>query len=353
MLERFELMANGGSPPTVIEGRVLVAPPDGVLVEDRRSTLWTLKNEQIKSREKTETPFALLPAEEHGRLLVRELGADFRVQMSDHYLIVSNTSPAYAEWCNGMLERFYAGFFAYWMKHLNMELPEPDSKLLVILLRDQMQFKQFYEKDVGQKTQSSFGYYSIRRNRSVLYDFSGLDEDDAKSSGDVRRALRKVPFNVATMVHEATHQLCFNTGLHTRYADNPVWLMEGLAMYFEAPYFNSSKWNTIGKLTDWRKDATKAYMDSISAGTLASLTLSDDRFRQAETTRDAYTESWALTLYLMKNRENELARYLKSISEKSPLVWDKPEQRLRLLQETIGSPNELAKPVSAYLNRRF
>ena len=285
--------------------------------------------------------------------MLTELGEEFRIQQSDHYLIAFNTPPAYAEWCSGLLEKFYAGFFAYWKKHLNMELPEPDSKLVVVLFRDQAQFKQFYEQDVGQKTQSSFGYYSIRRNRAVLYDFSGLDEDDAKDVGSVRRALKKSPFNVATMIHESTHQLCFNTGLHTRYADNPVWLTEGLAMYFEAPYFGSAKWNTIGRYTDWRKAATKAYKDNVSAGTLTSLMQSDDRFRKAESANDAYTEAWALTLYLMKNREGEFAEYLKAVSGKTPLVWDKPEQRLQLLEKTIGTPDDLAGPVKAYLKRRF
>lgn len=352
MLERFELKATDGAQPMTVEGRVLTTAPDGVLVEDRTSTLWTIKNAQLKSREKTSQPFTWLKPDEHAKHLLAELGPGFKVKMTQHYLLAFNTTPAYAEYCSALLERFYAGFFAYWKKQLNMELSEPDSKLVVILFRDQLQFAKFSRQDVGQKTESPFGYYSIRRNRSVLYDSSGLSEDDASVSS-IRRAMKKAPFKAATIVHEATHQLCFNTNLHTRYADNPVWLAEGLAMYFEAPYFGSSKWSSIGRVTDWRKADTKAYKDNISVGTLTTLTQSNTRFLKPETARDAYTEAWGLTMYLMKNREEQFARYIQAISQKSPLIWDTPEQRLQLLQETIGTPDDLAGPVRAYLKRRF
>ena len=35
--------------------------------------------------------------------------------------------------------------------------------------------------------------------------------------------------NVATIIHEATHQLAYNSGMQRRYADNPMWVSEGLA----------------------------------------------------------------------------------------------------------------------------
>ena len=40
---------------------------------------------------------------------------------------------------------------------------------------------------------------------------------------------------MATIVHEATHQIAFNCGMQQRYADIPLWLCEGMAVYFEAP----------------------------------------------------------------------------------------------------------------------
>ena len=37
------------------------------------------------------------------------------------------------------------------------------------------------------------------------------------------------------MVHEATHQLGYNLGLHNRTGSNPKWIVEGLATVFETP----------------------------------------------------------------------------------------------------------------------
>ena len=49
---------------------------------------------------------------------------------------------------------------------------------------------------------------------------------------------------VSTIVHEATHQIAFNCGLHTRLSDCPRWFSEGIAMYFETPDLRSAKgWN--------------------------------------------------------------------------------------------------------------
>jgi hypothetical protein len=54
---------------------------------------------------------------------------------------------------------------------------------------------------------------------------------------------------VATIVHEATHQIAFNCGLQQRYADIPLWLCEGMAVYFEAPDLTSTRgWRGIGRV---------------------------------------------------------------------------------------------------------
>ena len=37
-----------------------------------------------------------------------------------------------------------------------------------------------------------------------------------------------------TVIHEATHQVAFNTGVHSRLASHPRWAVEGLATVFEA-----------------------------------------------------------------------------------------------------------------------
>ena len=67
------------------------------------------------------------------------------------------------------------------------------------------------------------GYYDRNSNRINLYDMGERAE-----GANWRR-------NAAVLIHEATHQMAFNTGVHSRFCPPPTWLAEGLAMLFEAP----------------------------------------------------------------------------------------------------------------------
>ncbi len=178
----------------------------------------------------------------------------------------------------------------------------------------------------------------------MLYDFASptgitAEQRDKQTVRNIERAVRKIPFNVATAVHEATHQLSFNSGLHTRFADNPVWLTEGLAMYFEsADPGTGSKSIRIGRSNSWRRKGLKTYLRSMSAETVTSLTESDERFRNAETATDAYTEAWALTTYLMNRKQAEFIEFIKSIQAEPRLIWRKPAARIENFESTVGSP---------------
>ncbi len=66
------------------------------------------------------------------------------------------------------------------------------------------------------------GYYFPKTNRCVLFEVGG----GGTASTDWSETER-------TIVHEAVHQLAFNTGVHERLADNPQWIVEGLATMFE------------------------------------------------------------------------------------------------------------------------
>ena len=213
----------------------------------------------------------------------------------DRYLVVSIATPAYTQWCSDQLERFAKGYFAYWNDKIGLELTAPKNPLVVIVLANQDQFREFSSRDIGQKTQSKFGYYSIRKNRAVLYDFA--TDGAAKDVKAVRAAVRKAPFNVATMIHEAAHQLGFNSGMHRRYALNPVWLTEGVAMFCETPDTGKNKWTKIGRANDWRKQAFAAYGD-LSADAVTRLIKSDEQFGDPDRAGNAYTESWLSLIHI-------------------------------------------------------
>ena len=157
---------------------------------------------------------------------------------------------------------------------------------------------------------------------------------------------------VATIVHEATHQIAYNRGMHARHSDCPLWFCEGIAVYFETPDLRSSKgWRTIGAVNHSRLTQFWKYMPRRPADSLITLLSKDDRFRNSETALDAYAETWALTYFLINQRGKQYGEYLRKISGKKPLIWDKPETRLNEFQQIFGDLRELDKEFLRYMQK--
>ncbi|MFK7821846.1 MAG: DUF1570 domain-containing protein [Planctomycetaceae bacterium] len=353
---QFRFMDKNGSERT-IAGRVLIEAVDGgVLVEDRAGTYWNITPQQMKEQVDTDTVFTPLDKDERISQLKDEFGVAFEIRSTDSYLICSNAGPAYTEWCGDLLQRYQSAFIDYW-EETGLKLAPLPQQLVVIILSNKTQFDDFYQRDVGQKTQSSFGFYSIRKNRVVLYDFAspdGTSDDDRRQQTvrSIQKAVKKVPFNVATIIHEATHQLAFNTGIHTRYADNPVWLTEGIAMYFEsADSGTGTRKPRIGKSNPLRKKSLKPYLNNISADSIRTLIASDDRFRSSEVAGNAYTEAWAFTTYLMKRKPDQLIQFIKSNQKNARLIWKKPDERQASFEAAFGPPDDFEKLMLSYLKR--
>ena len=142
---------------------------------------------------------------------------------------------------------------------------------------------------------------------------------------------------MATIIHEATHQIAFNSGLQTRFADIPLWVSEGLAVFFETPDLQSARgWRTIGALNAGRLAQFRQYPGNASL----QFTQDADLRRQANSRHanglDAYAEAWALNYYLLHHHPRQYAAYLKMLSKKPQLVWDDPETRVAEFQEAFG-----------------
>lgn len=318
-------------------GRVVVEAADGgVLLEDRAKQLWTITGKQRKALTNTEMPFQPFSSKELGEHLVAEMGHGFEIFRTEHYVICTNAGEPYAKWCGNLLDRLLTGFLIHWRgKPLSLE--KPSDPLPVIVFASAKEFAQFAAKDAGAATAQSKGYYSVRTNRIVLYDLTA-DSEPAKTPADVTRKVAASPFNVATVVHEATHQIAFNSGMHTRYADNPVWVTEGMAMYFETPDLrNRTGWRTIGQLNRSRlREFKNTLAKRDSPGSLVSLIGNDARLTTAETARDAYAEAWALTYFLIKKHRKQYEDYLHALAQKKPLRWNDPQERLAEFRAVFG-----------------
>ena len=321
-----------------VAGRVLVEAEDGgILVLGQDGRLWGVEKPQLVSRAAANEPFRALSATALGKQLQAELGAGFDVVVTKHYVICSSAQRQYVQWCGVLFERLYVSFHNYW-KQRGVKLSEPEFPLVAIIFPGPKEFAAFATKDAGADAATAKGYYSINSNRMVLYDLTAKDAGAAGNDADINKRLATVPYNIATVIHEATHQIAFNSGMHTRLADNPLWLVEGMAMYFETPDLSSKTgWKTAGAVNDERLGQFRDFLSrSRKADSLTTLVATDARFNDADQMADAYGEAWALTQYLIRTKKEAYVKYLNTLAAKPPLVFDTPEERLAEFRAAFG-----------------
>lgn len=322
-----------------ITARVLVEAQDGgVLLQGTDGRMWLVPPDRLRSRKSATVPFAPLTAAELGKQLTREFGPGFVSYSTERYALCTNASEPYAHWCLGLFERLATAFRAYWLK-LGFKTVEATFPLVAIVFQQQSQFAEFATADAGPDTATAPGYFSIPSNRIVLYDLTQSGQGQpVRNSAEIEKRLEAALYNVATMVHEATHQIAFNSGLHTRLADNPLWMTEGMATYFETPDLRSKTgWNTVGKVNRPRLKRFKEFLNQRRTDdSIATLVSNDTRLVGAETAEDAYAESWALSYFLIRKQPAAYVKYLTRISSKAPLDAATSEQRLSEFQDAFG-----------------
>ncbi|HEY3964903.1 MAG TPA: DUF1570 domain-containing protein [Planctomycetaceae bacterium] len=337
-LERLKWRSDDMQPHEVA-GKILAEAEDGgLLLVGQDGRLWTIEKPQLTSRENAQEPFRPLGQAILAKQLQAELGGGFEVVVTRHYVICTSARRPYAQWCGALFERLYLSFHNYW-KQRGLKLAEPEFPLVALVFAGEREFATFATKDAGADAATAKGYYSIGTNRMVLYDLTAADAKPIGDSSDIDRQVAAVPYNIATVIHEATHQIAFNSGMHTRYADNPLWLVEGMAMYFETPDLSSKTgWKTAGAVNDER---LRQFRGFISAGrrkpdSLTMLISSDARFNDADQAADAYAEAWALSFYLIRTRKEAYVKYLNSLAAKPRLVIDTPAERLADFKAAFG-----------------
>jgi hypothetical protein len=326
-----------------ITGRVLVEAQDGgLLVEGTDGRIWTVLPAQLESRERDDVEFSYLTRNQLAEGLLRELPPGFRVHNTAHYLICYNTTRAYAQWCGALFEKLNRAYFNFWRRQ-GLELTEPDV-MVALVFRDRDSYTVYGKPELGDAAGAIIGYYSLATNRITTYDLTGIEQlrqpgDRASSSKHVNQILARpaAARTVATVIHEATHQLAFNSGLQRRFADNPMWLSEGLAIYFETPDVTRQRgWSKIGGLHTSRLTTLQKYLNTRPPDSLFTLLTDDQRFRDTQRAEEAYAEAWALNYFLMRQRPEQFADYLRRIGAKPVLGQDTTEQRVIDFQQAFG-----------------
>lgn len=334
-----------------ITGRLIVKTDDGgLLIESADGMQWMVPPEDLVKHKHDDEPLKALSPSEMGERLRHELPG-FEIHVTQHYVICHNTSRVYAQWCGALFERLYKAFTNFWTRK-GFDLHEPEFPLVALVFADADSYAAYAAREAGDGARTIIGYYSFALNRVAMHDLTGvqaLRKSGGKhsNSNEINQMLARpeAERTVATIIHEATHQIAFNCGLQTRGANHPLWFSEGLAIYFETPDLSSSKgWRTIGAVNRVRLAGFRRYLrKGRPADSLVTLLTRDDRLRDGDPERsaDAYAEAWALNYFLFRHRPKQYLAYVRLMSEKKPLIANDAETRLREFQKVFGDLRQL------------
>jgi len=328
----LRVTTRAGGVTRVLDGRMIVEAADGgLLLELADQRYEILQPDEIVSRERLGSlPLAPTP-KDLGQRIQAELPPGFETHVTRHYVVCFDTSRDYARWAASLFERLAEAFLNYWSR-AGLEVAAPREPLIVVIFAEREGYERYAARDLGAAVDRVVGYYNLMSNRVATYDLTGSESLRSGSAGGARRgpaeilALPDAAPLVSTLVHEATHQMAFNCGLHARLAPVPVWVSEGVATFFETPDLRSrSGWRGIGTVNRHRLER---FRRTYRPGELEALVGTDDRFRDPATAPDAYAAAWALTWFLISTKHDPFVRYLGAMAGKTPFAADTPAQRL-------------------------
>lgn len=354
--QSLRVTVQDGDVTRVVEGTVVVEAADGGLLlelPDQRYELvqpdTVIRREPLAAMVHPATPRDL------GQRILADLPAGFEMHLTRHYLTCHDTSREYARWATSLFERLHDAFRNFW-SNAGLEVSSPARPLIVVIFAKREDYETYAVRDLGAAAERIVGYYNLLSNRVATYDLTGSDGLRGHAARSVGRgaaeilALPEAAGLVSTLVHEATHQMAFNCGLHARLAPVPVWVSEGIATYFETPDLrNRSGWRGIGLVNRHRLDR---FRRTYRPGDLEELVRADDRFRDTTTAADAYSVAWALAWFLLETRRGQFVRYLERLAEKAPLIPDDPVIRLEEFEAAFGSaPADIEPHLQRHMTR--
>lgn len=318
-----------------VVGEIMIEAHDGgVMLQGDDGRIWMIQPEQVIERQSDDLALQPLDNDQIEERLLNELKNGFSVFRTQHYVVVYNSSEEYAKQVAALFEQLYRGFFAYW-KNQNWELPEPRFPLVALVFRDHSAFLKHARAEIGETADSVIGYYHLSSNRMTTFNVPNWER------------------NVATIIHEATHQLAYNCGLQKRFADNPMWVSEGLATFFESPDLrNPGRWRSIGRVNQVNLMRWRQYVRNRPEESLTTLLADDTRYRNPASASEAYAEGWALTYFLIKTRRSEYVDYLKALSEGRPLAERTQRERIDMFEKAMDATLvEIDKDFVDYMRR--
>jgi hypothetical protein len=221
-------------------GKVVSRDATTVVLMDRFGAMSDLPISELNSFKVLSENYSACSPGEFRQQLLKEFPAGYEVTGSAHYVVCGRKgrTQAYADLFEGVFRQI-SSFYSL----RGFDTNEPDTALVAIVFSTQEEFREYCERDQMAWSDTLRGYYSLKTNRVALYDDPTLLNSVAQTTVDSPAlSLDAAALNSSiagetanTIIHETTHQVGFNIGIHSRVGQTPVWLVEGLAMVLEAP----------------------------------------------------------------------------------------------------------------------
>ena len=301
LCEASETMLRGRYGSRSVEGRKLYETRDELGLLARDGQWLRVKPKSAGGFRPISSRFRSLSAAEMRSQLTSEFGRHYEVTGTGHYLVVHPRGQG-SQWANHF-EQLYRNFSHYFSVR-GLKLRRPEFPLVAVVWANRVEFLKAAAREGSKLPSQSIGYYSQRTNRIMLYD---------QSAGRAKSGLSST---MPTIIHEATHQTAFNTGIHNRFGQTPRWVVEGLGTMFESRgVWNSHKYPRAQDRIDKARLANfREYLKRRKPQAMADLIASDRSFKQD--IAGAYAESWALTLYLVETQPQQYCRYLQKTADR-------------------------------------
>lgn len=339
-------------------GRLLSRSGNHVWLMDSFGTIQQLPVDRISSMQVISETFRLAKVSDHIHKLKAELPSSYTIITTQHCIVAAPDDSAilYGEELEQLFLEMHTCF-----QQLGFKPESPELPLTAIVFPDSELFRHYCNRDQMKWSEDLSGYYSIKSNRIVVLNretelrnpipsertlLTSVPADNRNSEQSPPKD-RHSTLTRTTLKHEACHQIGFNCGIHSRTAQRPQWLVEGIALYLESDAARKRGKQPIAAAECINHERlqwfNEQYLPRHQPGDIAGIIASDDHFsRQA---LDAYSLAWAFTCFLCSNEQPELrqnfARYVRQTARQSAPEAGTAEQRLQLFRSIVGDPDLL------------
>ena len=355
------------------EGRIADRGRTWCVLFDRAGQMHTIDLDQVTQFRKVSSNFTPHTIHTLRTLLLKEFGGGFEVSTSRHYVVCAPRGRARVY--NDIFEQTWRRFHMYFAVR-GFQMDDPEFPMVAVVLKDRKSFLEYARREKASVDSSILGYYWSTHNRVVMFEDQQsraalpgrrltTDERlladslrgpvhvrDARANRNLEESAWSWAFGTSgevalrsgitsslreTMIHEATHQLGYNLGLHNRTGRNPKWVVEGLATVFETA--GMEKYATDRDATKrinpgWRYGFQKFVADGRPDGFLETY-IRDDRFFETDLSH-AYAQAWALSFWLIETRPRAYARFLQQMASSGVAKQLTAEIRVSLFKESFG-----------------